>query len=420
MNEARNVGLFESDRCWLEDQPGMQPWDHGCDGLEATLERLLKEYAAALHDRPVTRDHPRYLRYLGALWQCLRHHWKTARDAHARPVGCDEVVEHLRRGRGFRRGRQLGGNPLRDVILAQAVLIETEENKARPSTRRRNGNGGHAERASNLFAAEFYDFAVRQAGTVHASLARRPEVWWGTFLADLWGYRKNGRGKLNGFKGMCGLKYWLGTVVKNFARNLMRSRNAAAGNCVPWDDASTPEPSDRLAPVIESMPRWSTLQRVVDDSLRQMDAGDQALLYLRFVHQISQKQIAHLLDVDPGNVSRKETGRKDRARNHLRKNIVRRARQSDAGKQCIEYIESTWRDARSSRFGDLLYASLEKRARFVYDWLRDNLRKRLAGESANTTRRRQVDRLLRRSDFQRLALMCVEARHGNAALAATA
>ncbi|MBN2293281.1 MAG: hypothetical protein JXM70_12695 [Pirellulales bacterium] len=141
---------------------------------------------------------------------CLRYHWKQAVVDNGE-VTSAAVAEHLQEGRGYRRGGQLGGDPMRDVVLAEAMTA-------------RDG------RAPTVFEADYYGFSCGLAGRLNRRLVDNPDEWWNEFLDHLAGYSKQ-PGRLEKFAGRCGLQNWLGTVLWNFLRRWIRRESTTANFC---------------------------------------------------------------------------------------------------------------------------------------------------------------------------------------------
>ena len=98
----------------------MAPWDVASGRLLETLAGWLGAYSRDLCGDEVNLNEPRSIAYLCRLWRCWSHHWRRAADRIGQPVDGHQVAESLIR----RQGEQshLASDPLRDVVLAEAVL----------------------------------------------------------------------------------------------------------------------------------------------------------------------------------------------------------------------------------------------------------------------------------------------------------
>jgi RNA polymerase sigma factor (sigma-70 family) len=73
------------------------------------------------------------------------------------------------------------------------------------------------------------------------------------------------------------------------------------------------DPSDDQTP--EGEAAWAERARLVREALDQLSAEEQLLFKLLFVHELQQTEVAVLLGIEPGNVTR----RKQRLLQHFRK-----------------------------------------------------------------------------------------------------
>jgi hypothetical protein len=114
--------IFDGDRHWLERQPGMNDWETGCARLEAQLTQWLSDYSRAFCASTIGPDHESHRRCLERLWKCWSDHWQSALEAHGvERFDGGEVSASIRAGRGYKGAGQLGGDPLRDIVLAESV-----------------------------------------------------------------------------------------------------------------------------------------------------------------------------------------------------------------------------------------------------------------------------------------------------------
>ena len=193
-----------ADQPWLAGQPNMNPWPDGAGRILAHLGGWADRYTKALGTTPPP-DLPR------GLWACWAHHWKTAIETTGGPADGWAVAAEIEAGTG-RRGRgQLGGNVIRDVVLAHAMLA-------------------HDNNAIRRFESEYKDPIVRQVVAVRR-FARDDTDWWNELLAELVGaHRKDRPGRLARFNGRSGLVPWVVTVAVRYLCDRKDGRSHASSS----------------------------------------------------------------------------------------------------------------------------------------------------------------------------------------------
>jgi hypothetical protein len=173
----------------------MIAWNDGTMRVFNQLESWLTTYTVQWCRRKPGDDHDDYT---SRIWRCWSYHWKQAAEASETGLADGwEVAERLCQGRGAVGGGNLGGNPLADVVLAEAVQKRDEVARAN-------------------FHAIFRDFALAQAASVARHL-RDDDHWWNDLVGKLAG-DVHPPGKLASYSGKCGLQNWLGTVVRREAQ----------------------------------------------------------------------------------------------------------------------------------------------------------------------------------------------------------
>lgn len=324
MNTTDIHDILNDERVWLQNHPSMQPWEEGCRRLVTLLEDCLRRYSERVRERAVGGADVDRPIYLARLWQCLGYHWRDAlgllpADEH---IPASQVVERLAAGHGYRRGGQLGGDPLRDVVLAVAMVRKDQ-------------------RAPRVFQDDYFSFACGLAAKIHRRLAADPDPWWSELLDHLAGYTRP-TAKLDKFCGHSALRNWLGTVVWTFLRR-WRFRD---GESPEWD-----EPPDRPAPPSESLDHFAEIVRL---AIAELSSNDRLMLALIYVDGLNQKQAAGVLGVDPGTVTR----RLEKALPRLQTAI----RQIAAGRLSAEACAGVFEDLRDnpSMFAARLREALEE------------------------------------------------------------
>jgi RNA polymerase sigma factor (sigma-70 family) len=274
MNDTDIRRILDAEKAWLATQPSMQPWDEGCSRVVALLEDCLCRYSQQIREcDPALADAEGRI-YLARLGRCLVHHWHDATV-----VAVDEYAEaghvaaRIAAGQGYRRGGRLGGDPLRDVVLAVAMVRKDE-------------------RATHVFQEDYYCLACALATKIHRRLAADPGPWWSELLDHLAGYTRP-NAKLDKFYGQCGLRNWLGRVFWNFLRRWR------------FDGGEGPELED---PPAEPEPPHESLAifaKVVGEAVAELSDDERLQLSLMYVDGVSNKQAAAILNIDEGTASRR-------------------------------------------------------------------------------------------------------------------
>ena len=276
--------MFSDDKTWLQQQPGMNPWEDGCRDLTALLHKRLIDHSGEVCEEPVDpSDEQPAARYCGRLWGCLKHHWRDAIGV--TPGGrkaVESVLQRLDECRGFRGGGRLGGNPLRDVVLAVAMTLGDEQ-------------------APRVFEKDYLPFARSLAGRMNYNLGKSCDEWWNDLLDHLAGYT-GGSGRLDKFFGRCGLKNWLPPVVWNFLKGWLRRESKLKGGLDIADIGEMHSSKEDSGTVDESL---RCFVEVVFEAVAALTKEDALLLQLLYVHKMKQKDVAGVLRIDPGNVTRR-------------------------------------------------------------------------------------------------------------------
>ncbi len=72
------AALFESDRPWLEHQPGMRPWPQAQQALEGQLRLWCQESTCGICGGSIKLEEEEWDLLLARMWACWRHHWRSA------------------------------------------------------------------------------------------------------------------------------------------------------------------------------------------------------------------------------------------------------------------------------------------------------------------------------------------------------
>jgi len=337
MNKSDILQILNDEKTWLADQPGMQPWDEGCGRVLALLATSLDEYSKLVRapntakrdteqededcpNQPVRAPNtaapdPDVDIYLARLARCLVHHWHDATKAADDGLAdAGRVAERIAAGQGYRRGGRLGGDPLRDVVLAVAMVRKDD-------------------RATRVFQKDYLPFARALASKIDGRLGADPWPWWSGLLDQLAGYTRP-KAKLDRFYGRCGLRNWLGRV---FWRFLVRW---------PLDVGDGPEldePLAKPAPDNESLKRFG---QVVRPAVGCLSADDR--LVLAFFHvppwpndkPLTNKQAAAILGVSEGTATRRHQKALERLQERIQE-VAKSELSNDAWESVLDDLEKS-------------------------------------------------------------------------------
>jgi RNA polymerase sigma factor (sigma-70 family) len=235
--------------------------------------------------RPGQPGHDSTLR---RLWQCWAYHWRDSLGEDGQGVQDGwAVAARVRAGLGAHGLGNLGGDPFRDVVLADAVLRKDNT-------------------ATALFERDYRDFLTNFAARLRADFATTYPDWWSELMDRLAGYTRT-PGKLEKYSGRCGLRHWLSTVTRRFVYDCCRSFSTDK----PFEpvgrvpDRVTPPPDYDLI-TLECLQQF---QDRIQSALGRMTAEARLLLGLCYVDGLNDRQAARVLNIHPANVGR----RKERA-----------------------------------------------------------------------------------------------------------
>lgn len=273
--------LLDAASDWLQSQPGIHPWSRGRTRIAEQICKWVCQYASAACDRVPADGEPLWQECTAKIWNCWEYHWRQAVELAGSPVDGFAVAAQLESGMGLQGGGRLGGNPVEDVVLAVAVL--------------------HQEpKAIERFTERFQGKAVRVAMKSNPRVAEDEEDWWCQLLVHLMGLGDR-PGKLQKYAGRCGLWNWLARVAQNFS--------ARWGSVISGDS----ELLERLIVLGENPAEESECQKLLANAVREAIGGlspeQGTLLYFLFAENLPGKDVAVILGVHPGSVTR----RKDKA-----------------------------------------------------------------------------------------------------------
>lgn len=293
-------------RATQETMEGTNIPEANSSAFESRIGFLVSTYSTDVCERAVEKAEDCYPHYHERLFDCLCFH----ADQAAPPVMADALIEALQNGRDYSKGTQLGGNPLRDCVLAVAMLLKDV-------------------RAVVIFEEDYFGYMKAIAYRVRSNFGNDPADWWNDFLDFLSGYTHS-RGKLDNFKGKCALRYWLRVVLWNFLQ-----RRPIPDNSVDVSDVLTSPMLER-----DNMATAETLAvfgDLVGQALMALTSRERLLLSMVYIDQLLKKDIAAIFQVHPGQITRWTETAMERFREAVSQQLSRTDRQ-DRREEIIEEI----------------------------------------------------------------------------------
>ena len=221
--------------------------------FQRKIATLICVYSLEVCEQKIKETHEHYVIYHENVIVCLRFHAAQSLK------NIDEVAQCLQEERSPSNGTSLEGNPLRDCILAVAML--TKENKA-----------------IVVFENDYYGYLKGIAYKVHPRLGNAPDEWWNEFLDFLAGY-SHPNGKLKKYQGKSALRFWLRVVLWNFLRR--RPIPQAAAEIV--EDVAETKPDNNDIELNETIALFTGIVR---DSLQTMPVRDRLLLSMIYLDNL--------------------------------------------------------------------------------------------------------------------------------------
>ena len=331
--------MFDQDRHWLKRQNGMSSWEQGC---AAQLDHLNRWIAGCAKDLGMRIPQTNHQTYRNRLWACWGWHWQSAMEA----AGADrfdgqEVAASIQAGRGYTGKRNLGGDPFRDVVLAEAVCQRDEV-------------------ATRIFAAEYRGLAIGVARKFSPkSMADLDEWWHDFFTCHLAAFDREGDGALAKFQGRCALSHWLPMVVKMYIRGKARQQtrrrehpDAGGGNN---DEGGAREREAEPDPGAEEADCLRLFRRVTSAALAALKPRQQTVLRHVFYDGRVQKEIAKAIGVAEGRLSHI----KSTALQHLLEAMHETAAEAERWQGFKDCLMLMLQQRNAAYFGDVLMRALK-------------------------------------------------------------
>lgn len=291
----------------------MNDWKDGCAMIVNQLNQWLSEYSQSICQHGIeTAQQPAYIQ---RMWGCWSHHWKQAAGSEGQVDGID-VAERIRNGIGFTGGQKLGGDPLRDVVLAEAVL-------------RRDEN------AAKLFLDEYSEMARGVAGKLSTAHANDTS-WWNDLVDKLAGLTEP-PGKLASYRGTAGLSGWLSQTVFRHVKNDLKKQKRRLEILEEIGSERSPAHS-RPESVADRHDCHELLSGLLRDVTANLSPADRRLLYLLFVEELNGREVAKVLRKAAGNVTRQKQKVYGRLQNGISEGLAADQSRSAQYHECVEVM----------------------------------------------------------------------------------
>lgn len=269
--------------------------------IESRLLEVVRRHLPVVCDHPQELDDDRLNQVSSRVWFALEHHWK--RLGESRSIRFSQLIVHAEQGE-LELGKQKK-NLIFDVVLAQA--LEWKQERA-------------AECFDRDYMPAIYRIAEETAGPRGVEAV-------GNFAAHL---IESDPPKISKFAGRAYLNSWLKMVAVRHCQTMLRKRDFVQlqDDAVPILAVVSPNSQDDCRDL---------LRPVVRSALSLVTEKDRLLLKLLFLEEVKQKDVAAMLGVVSGHVTRL----KQAAMNSLQSTFrfeARKRSQETGFQECIEQV----------------------------------------------------------------------------------
>lgn len=263
--------------------------------FQRKIAHFIRVYSVEVSAWEMSVSDERYSRYYERMMSCVRFHAGQLQNSVGRltRASVNAMLVFLQEGHSAADRTSLGGNPLRDCVLASAMLCKTQG-------------------AVEYFQKQYYGYLQGIAFQVHAHFGNDPDEWWNEFLDFLAGYTHE-KGKLATYQGKCALQYWLRVVLWNYLR-----RRPIYGSAYEFPEE---------IPMVGSNEEELSLQesvalftKLIREALEALPEKYRLLLSMIYIDSLLKKDIAAVFQVHPGQITRWE----EKGLRILRKEITKR------------------------------------------------------------------------------------------------
>jgi len=303
----------------------MRQWEQGCQIIQGELLVCAEDVLPHVATPGFCTEHAESIPLQQALWISWSHHWECfAKNEQTAQIEGGEVLRRIRQGRLTKV--QLPADLMRDVALAWSA-----------------GQGD--SRAIGLLTHQHTPLAAPGALAVFSGLQRDPN-WQDEFLAELIA-SPSGVNKIERFQGKCSLQLWLNTVARNWAfdqrRKHLRAQQRAQGERL----TEQPEVADAVNSLMtmECRQLWEV---AIQHALAALHASQRYLLIALYAEARSGKEVAAMLQIHPGNVSRQKKEAEANLATLLQTQLQEQQSLADCAEHLLESsadFASVWVDA---------------------------------------------------------------------------
>ncbi|MDR0391822.1 MAG: hypothetical protein LBH59_07945 [Planctomycetaceae bacterium] len=254
--------------------------------IQRNIASLIRVYSAEVCEKEIDESHAHFETYLQFLIVCIRFHAGQSQFE----LQIDELIQALQNGRSPSMNTCLGGDPLRDCVLAVSLLSKDRK-------------------AVVVFEKDYFNYLKSIARRIHATFGNDADDWWNEFLDFLAGYSRT-NGKLEKYQGKSALRPWLRVVLWNF----LRRRPIADNTTEIIEDALATKPNTNEIELNENITFFANLVR---ESVQEIPKRDRLLLAMIYIDNLLKKDIAAMFQVHPGQIGRWERAAVDLFRQNL-------------------------------------------------------------------------------------------------------
>lgn len=305
----------------------MSPWADGEQRLTDELTRFARRYTAELGvpwpASPLGEDQP--AAYITSLWRCWAYHWAQAVEDQRKPVDGWQLARELS------DPQRRGGDVFRGVVLARAMLLRHhsalrafDDEHLLPTARR-------CEPAAKYAPGDMPD-------------------WWPNLVDRLVGATRP-PGALARYTGRSGLGAYVLQVALNERRGMTRSAFHRKAKALDEDSVGTRPRLDFLSDECAEL-----LSGQLTAALATLTEEEQLLLKWTYKDRLEGQQVADLLGVHPGTISR----RKKDGLGRFRAAVDRLCGRGTAAEECVEHLLG---DGRNRQLCDVLLDALTRGGR---------------------------------------------------------
>ncbi len=250
----------------------VEPW---CRETERLLSELVWQCLSGWNCEFSEPDRSLYSeRFVSRLWNCIYYHWCRLGALSAVPLA--QVLTKIQSVQAV--PSVPGTSILHDVILAEAMEMQLAP-------------------ALEEFDRDFMGLVQRVARRT-AGVQAESDVE--NFAAELILPREDAPPRIASYQGGTRLAHWLRVVTVNYCRGEYRRKQPATVDVTQVPDS---EPVSR--DFLDQTPCKELLGRLVLKSLAQVPAADRLLIKMLVIDGLPQVQLARVLQIHPGNVTRR-------------------------------------------------------------------------------------------------------------------